>query len=140
MSGYSFSTNIEVRFRDLDALGHVNNAVYLTYFEITRLHYWKTLFGDQAFERFSFVVVRAECNFRSPVHLGETLKAAARVSELRRSSFVFSYEIVDLKTGRLVADGTTVQACFDKQEKKAKSIPAELRERILEFESRTKEI
>jgi acyl-CoA thioester hydrolase len=39
MPSFKFSTHIEVRFRDLDALGHVNNAVYLTYFEIARLHY-----------------------------------------------------------------------------------------------------
>ena len=60
MPAFKFSTQIEVRFRDLDALGHVNNAVYLTYFEIARLHYCKHLFGSEAFSRHSFVVVRAE--------------------------------------------------------------------------------
>ena len=46
MAPYKFSTTIEVRFKDVDSLGHVNNAVYLTYFEIARFHYWKTLFGE----------------------------------------------------------------------------------------------
>jgi YbgC/YbaW family acyl-CoA thioester hydrolase len=112
----------------------VNNAVYLTYFEVTRFHYWKALLGDGAFDRFSFVVVRAECNYRSPAHIGEVLRVGARVSELRRSSFVFAYEITNSRTETLVADGLTVQACFDLQEKKVKSIPAELRHRIMEFE------
>jgi acyl-CoA thioester hydrolase len=134
MSSYKFFTTLEVRFRDVDALGHVNNAVYLTYFEVTRFHYWKALLGDGAFDRFSFVVVRAECNYRSPAHIGEVLKVGARVSELRKSSFVFAYEITNSTTGTLVADGLTVQACFDLQEKKVKSIPAELRNRIREFE------
>jgi acyl-CoA thioester hydrolase len=134
MSSYKFFTTLEVRFRDVDALGHVNNAVYLTYFEVTRFHYWKALLGDGAFNRFSFVVVRAECNYRAPAHIGEVLKVGARVSELRKSSFVFAYEITNSTTGTLVADGLTVQACFDLQEKKVKSIPAELRNRIREFE------
>jgi acyl-CoA thioester hydrolase len=134
MSSYKFFTTLEVRFRDVDALGHVNNAVYLTYFEVTRFHYWKALLGDGAFNRFSFVVVRAECNYRAPAHIGEVLKVGARVSELRKSSFVFAYEITNSTTGTLVADGLTVQACFDLQEKKVKSIPAELRHRIREFE------
>ncbi|MCI0421576.1 MAG: acyl-CoA thioesterase [Acidobacteria bacterium] len=134
MSVFKFSTNIEVRFRDLDALGHVNNAVYLTYFEIARLHYWKQLFGIEAFDRYSFVVVRAECNYRSPAHSGEMLKVLAKVSELKNSSFIFEYQIVEVQTGRLVADGLTVQACFDPEEKKTRPIPHELRKRILDFE------
>ncbi|HEU0007058.1 MAG TPA: thioesterase family protein [Terriglobia bacterium] len=134
MPPFKFSTHIEVRFRDLDALGHVNNAVYLTYFEIARLHYWKKLFGSEAFTRHSFVVVRAECNYRSPAHAGEVLQVFARVSELKRSSFIFEYEIVEAHTGRIVADGSTVQACFDPEVKRAKPIPHDLRDPILEFE------
>lgn len=133
---YKFSTTIEVRFRDLDALAHVNNAVYLTYFEISRMHYWKALFGDGAFERYSFVVVRAECNYRSPAHIGEMLKVFTKVSELKNSSFTFQYEVVEAQTGRLVADGSTVQACFDPAAKRAIAIPSELRRRIGEFEER----
>ena len=134
MPAFKFSTQIEVRFRDLDALGHVNNAVYLTYFEVSRLHYWKKLFGGDAFNRHSFVVVRAECNYRSPAHAGEILQVFAKVSELRKSSFVFEYEIVEQVTGRIVAEGSTVQACFDHEQKKARPIPPDLRASILEFE------
>ena len=137
MPAFKFSTHIEVRFRDLDALGHVNNAVYLTYFEIARLHYWKNLFGSEAFSRHSFVVVRAECNYRSPAHAGEMLRLFAKVSELKKSSFIFEYQIVESHTGRIVADGLTVQACFDSETKRAKPISDELRDSILEFEKIT---
>jgi len=130
-----FSTQIEVRFRYVDALGHVNNAVYFTYFETARMHYWKVMLGEGAFERYSYVIVRAECNFRSPSHMGETLVVSARISELKNSSFVFSYKILECDSQRLIADGTTVQACFDLDKKRVRSIPEELRARILEFES-----
>ena len=134
MPPFKFSTHIEVRFRDLDALGHVNNAVYLTYFEVARLHYWKKLFGKEAFDRHGFVVVRAECNYRSPAQAGEVLEVFARVSEMKRSSFIFEYQIVEPQTARIVADGSTVQACFDPKEKRAKPIPQDLRDTILQFE------
>ena len=134
MPPFKFSTHIEVRFRDLDALGHVNNAVYLTYFEIARLHYWKKLFGSEAFNRYGFVVVRAECNYRSPAHAGEVLQVFAKVSELKRSSFIFEYEIVEAQTGRIVADGSTVQACFDPEAKRARAHSARTSRPILEFE------
>jgi acyl-CoA thioester hydrolase len=98
------------------------------------LHYWKQLFGSEAFSRYSFVVVRAECNYRSPAHAGEVLQVFAKVSELKRSSFIFEYEIIEAHTGRIVADGATVQACFDPELKKARPIPHDLRDSILEFE------
>ncbi len=134
MSKYRFSILVEVRFRDLDALGHVNNAVYLTYFEIVRTHYWIQLFGINSYEEFNFLVVRTECNYRSPAHFGQTLKVAARISELRNSSFVFDYEVTEDSSGLLVADGRSVQACFDMKQKKSIPIPAELRRRVSDFE------
>ncbi|PYV43651.1 MAG: acyl-CoA thioesterase [Acidobacteria bacterium] len=137
MSSFKFSIPVEVRFRDLDALGHVNNAVYLTYFEIARTHYWKYLFGIQSFEEFDYLVVRAECNYRSPALFGETLKVAGRISALKTSSFVFEYEVTESRSERLIADGQTVQACFDLKEKKTIPVPAELRRRVIEFEGLT---
>ena len=133
-AAYRFSTEIEVRFRDVDALGHVNNAVYLTYFEIARMHYWTRVLGKKAFSEYGFVVVRAECNYRSPAHIGEWLKVVARVSELKESSFVFSYEILEGAISRVVADGLTVQVCFDPAKKKARAIPDDLRSHIVKFE------
>ncbi|MEW5977215.1 MAG: thioesterase family protein [Acidobacteriota bacterium] len=134
MASFNFSIPMEVRFRDLDALGHVNNAVYLTYFEVVRTHYWRHLFDLRSYEDFNFLVVRIECNFRSPAMFGETLRIAAAVRELKNSSFVFEYEVTDQETGRLIADGLSVQACFDKQEKRSVPIPNEMRSKIKQFE------
>ena len=134
MRDFKFSISVEVRFRDLDAFGHVNNAVYITYFEIARSSYWMQLFGIQSFEELGFVVVRTECNYRSPLHFGETIRVAAGVSELRNSSFVFEYELTEEKKGRLIADGKSVQVFIDPQGKQKVLIPAVVRQRVAEFE------
>ena len=62
---------VEVWFRDLDAMGHVNNAVYLTYFEQARIHYWNSLLEglppeQREFRRFGFIIVRAEVDYVAP--------------------------------------------------------------------------
>jgi len=134
MSEFKFSTAVEVRFRDLDAFGHVNNAVYITYFEIARCVYWIQMFGVQSFEEFGFLVVRTECNYRLPLHSGETVRVAARVSELRNSSFVFEYEVTESQKGRVVADGKSVQVFTDREGKHKIPIPPAVRLRISEFE------
>ena len=134
MSEFKFSIPLEVRFRDLDAFGHVNNAVYLTYFEIARCRYWIQMFGIQSFEEIGFLVVRTECNYRLPVQFGETVRVAARISELRNSSFVFEYEVTDGQKGRLVADGKSVQVFIDPKVKQKILIPPDIRVRICEFE------
>jgi len=134
MSSFRFAISLEVRFRDLDALGHVNNAVYLTYFEIVRTHYWKHLFGLPPAQNWGFVMVRTECNYRSPALLGETIDIKARVSSLKNSSFTFEYRLTESQTGRLIADGVSVQACYDMQQQKTERISEGMRKRIKDFE------
>lgn len=134
MPSFRFTTDLEIRFRDLDALGHVNNAVYLTYFEIVRTRYWKRLFGLPPADDWGFVMVRTECNYRSPALLGETIAIATRVSALRNSSFTFEYRLTERRTGRLIADGLSVQACYDRNKGRTVRIPEAMRQRIKEFE------
>ena len=134
MSDYKFSIDLEVRFRDLDAFGHVNNAVYLTYFEVARMHYWKSVFNRNPYHNISFLVVRSECDYRSQARLGDILRVSVRIPEMRNSSFVLNYQITEVVSGGLVAEGRTVQAFYDHKTKKARLIPREISKRIKEFE------
>jgi acyl-CoA thioester hydrolase len=128
---------IEVRFSDLDALGHVNNATYFSYFEIARIGYLRAVsekpvtLGDMR-----LVIVDAACHYRSPALLGEVLHAAVRVSHMRRSSFAFEYRIRDSVDGRLIAEGRTIQTAFDHQAGRVVPIAAEFREQVARFENR----
>jgi acyl-CoA thioester hydrolase len=85
MNGFPICTPIEVRFRDLDPLGHVNNAVYLTYAELGRMHYFRAVGADGAGG--NFILARAEVDFLRPVHLGEHLEVLTRVPRVGNSSF-----------------------------------------------------
>lgn len=137
---------VEVRFRDLDAMGHVNNAVFLTYFEQARLAFWLAIHhGGAPGEAvdpagIGFVLARAECDFASPVRLGERLLVGCRAGDFGSSSFVFDYRIVAAAGAvdaevRLVASGRTVQVCWDWAAGKKTPVPEELKKRIEAFQA-----
>jgi len=131
-------TPIQVRFRDMDAMGHVNNAVYLTYLEMGRIAYYTTLMGPNISARdFNFILARVEVDFRSPVHLGEEIFIGTRVERIGNRSFHFAYEIREGATGRLVAEAKSVQVMYDyQQQKPMSSLPESFVARLEALEGR----
>ncbi len=136
---YRFSILIPVRFGDLDAFGHVNNAKYLTYFEEARMAYWLNLFSidfDNP-KSLGIILASASVNFRSPAGIGETLKVLARVATFGNKSFQMEYRIEDGVNGKLVADGTTAIVCFDYDKNKSVPVPEDVKKKILAFEHKS---
>jgi acyl-CoA thioester hydrolase len=131
---FRYAKRVEVRFRDCDPLGHVNNAVYATYFELARFGYWREALAYTRADGFSFIMARVELNYRSQAHAGEELDVAIRVGRIGRSSFTFDYRIVE--SGRVVADGSSVQVMFDYAAQKSQPVPDAFRARVSAFEQR----
>ena len=129
---------IQIRWRDLDALAHVNNAVYLSYFELARLSYIRALLGpDTPIDRqtmlpvdFQFILAEVNIRYRSPATLADSLAVAIWVSQVGRKSFVFEYRITDEITGRLVAEGCSTQVWYDYAAGVSRMVPAEIVVRI----------
>jgi acyl-CoA thioester hydrolase len=132
---FRFSTPIEVRFRDLDALNHVNNAVYFSYMEHARFAYLKHLglFESDA-SNTGMILAEASCTFKAPITLGQNVVARVRATDLKNSSFAFEYSLEDAESGQVMATGRTAQVCFDYAANKSIPIPARWRERIDRFE------
>jgi acyl-CoA thioester hydrolase len=128
---------IAVRFRDLDGMGHVNNAVFLTYFEVARAHYWRAALGEEEMSRLrTYVVARAEVDYRSPVTLGDDLVCHARVASFGTRSFAMEYLMIDRRSGRVVAEGRTVQAMYDYVAGQSRPLDERLKEAVRRFEAR----
>ena len=77
---------IEIRWRDMDDFGHVNNAVYLTYFESARMAWWMHLTHRTDLRRMDMILARAEVDFRSPAAYAEVLDVGVRCASIGRSS------------------------------------------------------
>ena len=133
-SPFTVSADVQVRFRDTDAMGHVNNAVYLSYLEVARLEYWRALVKRRDWRSLDIVVARAEVDYRFPATADMDLVVRVRVSELKRSSFVMEYRVEEKGTGRLIAEARTVQACFDYKAGKVQRIPDFVRAGTLALE------
>lgn len=108
--------SLEVRFRDCDPMGHVNNAAYLTYLEQARFAHWRDVWGH-SFEGLpdgtpGVILARAEIDYRLPARYGDVLEVRIGLERIGRTSFTYLYEVVDQK-GRLVANARTVQVMYD---------------------------
>lgn len=128
---------MEIRFRDIDAMGHVNNAVYFSYMEQARFGYMRAvgLLPDRLNETL-FILAEAACQFKAPVPFGMSLVVKVRVSELRHSSFIMEYRIEEQGTQRLMALGRTVNVAYDYAAEKSMPIPPDWRAKIETFENK----
>ena len=114
-------------------MGHVNNAVYLTYLEQARFAYWKAADIGRLAGEVSYIIARVEIDYRAAAVTGDVLDVAIAVTGLGRSSFRMAYEIRNA-SGRLVAAAKSVQAAYDYAAGKTIALPDAIKQRISEFE------
>jgi acyl-CoA thioester hydrolase len=138
-SDFHVYADLEVRWRDLDALGHVNNAVYFSYLESARVRYMAqvgTTSDPDPGKQFPFLLGEASCRFLATASLGQVLRVHIRASRVGNRSFEFEYLVSDRESGKPVATARTVQVCFDFAEGRTVSAPPWLRDRFEAIEGR----
>ena len=129
-----FSTTIEVRFRDLDAIGHVNNAVFFTYFEEGRKHFSKKVFKVSDVSDFKFIMAHIQCDFIKPIQFNDHVILQMWVKNIGTKSFSFEYRLVDLSDESMVyATGKSIQVCYDYPKNRSIEVPAKMKERLTQY-------
>jgi acyl-CoA thioester hydrolase len=128
-----YAVPYRVIFRDIDSFGHVNNAVYFTYFEMARTELWFAIAGGVRPHDISFIVARAECDFRDQIGM-ERIEIRVRIGEMRSTSFDFLYEIRKGEGDRLAATGKVVVVLFDWEKNAKMAIGDDLRRRVRAFQ------
>lgn len=131
---YRLLCPIRVRFRDLDALQHVNNAVYLSYLEEARVEYLRRVLGQTKPGDYAVVVARVEIDYRSAATMDDELVVGTRVSRIGGASFEMEYTIADKKSGRVIAEAKTVLVGYDHKEKRVSKLPAEFVAKVREYD------
>jgi len=122
-------TYVRVRYKDTDTMSVVYYGNYLTYFEVGRVEYLRErhLPMSEVDTRIHMPVVEAFVKYLKPARLDDLLEVSSRVSERRRASFTFSYEIRN-EAKELVATGFTRHACWDPATAKMIPLPDWLKE------------
>lgn len=129
---WPFSLEIKVRYRDIDGMRHLNNAVYFTYLEQCRTEYYMKLVEGKKISDLGFILVSAKCDYKSPVSIEDEVMVYIRPSEIGNTSWKFEYEVREKNTDRLMAKGETVQIAYDYKKGKKKRIDDNLRQKLLE--------
>ena len=117
---FGHRVDVEVRFADTDAMGHVNNAVYLTYCEMARIRYWTDVTGEPVAAGHegaeSLILAEARITYRAPVFHTETVTIETRATHIGRSSFTLEHRLTACPPGgaaRLVATSDSVMVRYD---------------------------
>jgi acyl-CoA thioester hydrolase len=117
---------IEVRWGDMDAMGHVNNTMYFRYMEQARIHWFESLLPrGEAWRTMSIVIVNASCNFKRPINYPGTVEVRVFAGAPGGSSVPTYYEL--WVESQLYADGAATVVFVDPQKQKPMRIPEEIR-------------
>ena len=125
MERYPFTVPIPVRFRDIDAMGHVNNAVFVTFLETARLELFETLFGTRRLEDIDVIVARVEVDYLRPVRLEQRVEVGMAVSSVGTTSFAVDYVVT--ADGEPAARARSVQVFYDYAAGAKKPVPEAFR-------------
>jgi acyl-CoA thioester hydrolase len=128
MAAFDFVHRERVRFRDVDAMGHVNNAVLATYVEQARIEYLRHLGVLNGPLYMGMILARLEIDFLAPAQPSGEIEVGVRASRSGNKSFELEYEL--RQDGREVARASTVLVAYDYERARSMPLPDEWRERL----------
>lgn len=137
INDFKHKTKIEVRFSDLDAMQHVNNATYLTYLEEARIDYFNSLLNRKRNDLdFEAVISKIEINYLYPVVLGDEIEVFTRVSKIGNKSIDVDHLVAIKKDNDFIQAATamTKLVYYDYKTRTTKIVPQEVKNIIANFE------
>jgi len=131
-------TPIQIRFSDIDAMNHLNNAVYLSYYEIARIRYFNSVLQSEWDDKyFGLILAKSEVNYKMPVFFTDTIEVYVRCSHIGNKSFVVEYEMVKVLTNgekQIASTGSTVLVAFNYETQQSIAVPEAWKKSLVEFE------
>jgi acyl-CoA thioester hydrolase len=137
MTAFKHKTPIQIRFRDIDNLGHVNSAVYFSYFELSRVHYFNALMGEDAknyWAEVSIVVAKVEMEYKQQILLSDIIYSYVWVSRIGTKSFDMTFSLMKKVDGVEVelAKGMAVLVCINLKSNQTVTIPELWKEKMIQ--------
>ncbi|GGH04457.1 acyl-CoA thioesterase [Mucilaginibacter phyllosphaerae] len=135
LTDYKYQTDIIIRFSDIDARGHVNNAVYLTYFEVARFNYWRDV-ARWNLKEIGIVIGRSEINYLKPVTIDDVLVCYVRVIRIGNSSFDVMHVLTKVtdKGHEICTTCKTTCISYDYTSNRSVPIPKEGRQNMIDYD------
>ncbi len=132
---FNHTTPIQLRFNDFDALGHVNNSVYFSFYDLGKTSYFNEVMPDVINSREVGVVIgHIDVSFLLPVYPGENVSVETAVVEIGNKSFKLLQHLVDVDTKEVKCICHTVMVCFDAKTKTTRPISEAWKKAMADFE------
>jgi acyl-CoA thioester hydrolase len=135
LSDFNFSTPIQLRWKDIDQFGHVNNAVYLTYFETARYYYNRDV-NQWNWDEDQYIIASINVDYLRPLFYPGDIKVYLRTSDIGDKSFSFYYAITFERNGieKIAATGQSTQVMYNVRTQKTIPIPPRIIDQWKEYE------
>lgn len=133
---FNHATTIQIRFNDIDGLGHVNNAVQASYFDFGRMRYFETLTGGPIqWTKFAMVIASVHTDFMQPIFLNDAILVKTKIQALGDKSLEMFQVIADATTGQIKSTCKSVMVAIDFATGKSTPLTNELRAIVTTFET-----
>jgi acyl-CoA thioester hydrolase len=137
MQNFKHKTSIQIRFKDIDLMGHVNNADFLTYIELARVKYFDDVVGEKVnWSKQGIILAKITIDYKMPIYFKDKIFIYTKCSRIGNKSFDLSYSVVKEENGReiLTAEATTVLVCYDYERRTSIAIPDEWKKKLQKSE------
>jgi acyl-CoA thioester hydrolase len=133
---YRFFQPIEIRYADIDAQRHVNNAKIFSFLENARAVYLQRLglWDGRDFDRIGIILVQTGCTYKKPIAYGQRIHVGVRTTRLGNKSIEMSYSVQEIDNDTEFATATSVIVAYDYQKEQSINVPPSWRKVIADFE------
>lgn len=130
-------TPLQLRFNDVDVLGHVNNTVYFSFYDTGKAHYFTAVHGRKMdWLHVDTVIANVNCAYVNPIVFGENIAVCTRCEGIREKSFRLLQMLYDTDTLQIKSVCETVMVAYDPETKKSMLLSDEWRDAIFRFEGK----
>lgn len=134
-NSFNHFQDIQIRFNDIDILGHVNNSIYQNYFDLARTGYFNNIFKKKVdWKNNNLVLAKITIEYFAPVFMEESIAVFSKVYEFGNKSLKMQQELVNIKTLEVKARNDAVLVAFNYQLNQSIEMPADWKENIVSFE------
>ena len=131
LSEFRHSIDLQIRFNDIDILGHLNNTVYFSFFDTGKAYFFESIMKSRMdWQRVESVIANIDCAYVSPVYFGDSIEVRTRCTGIYDKSFKIQQVIVDKNPGEPKAAAETIMVSFNPDTKQSMEIPALWREAL----------
>lgn len=138
MNDFRHKSAIQIRFKDIDALGHVNNANHLSYFELARVNYFNEVIGINInWAKQGIILAKISVDYKLPVLFEDKITVYTKCSRIGNKSFELVYSLVkdDKEQELLLATGESVLVCYDYTKNHSIEMPLEWRDKMIKYDN-----